>query len=89
MSSKKSNWLLIALISLFIGSSAALGEKFINKLVDSLLPDSEKLNSFSRPGTLSILSTNGRVIQKLGPATREKIDRKRIPLVIKQAFIAS
>ena len=42
-------------------------------MVDATLPDARGIASFNRPGTITLLSTKGNVIQKLGPATREKV----------------
>ena len=44
---------------------------------------------FHRPGTITLLASDGKVIQKLGPATREKVKAGKMPLVVKQAFIAA
>ena len=39
--------------------------------IDGLLPDARGISAFSRPGTVTILSADGEVLQKLGPASRE------------------
>ena len=80
---------LIIISSISIGSILAISEKLLTKRIDSFLPESSEVLTFSRPGTITILSSNGTVIQKLGPATREKVNYKEMPLLIKQAFIAS
>ena len=83
------NWLLIIISSLSIGSISAISERFISIRIDSILPESSRVLRFSRPGTISILSTNGQIIQKLGPATREKITEGEMPSLIKKTFIAA
>ena len=47
------------------------------------------INLFNRPGTITLLSSNGKVIQKLGPATREKIKPGQMPQLVMQSFIAA
>ncbi len=89
MRNARRKWILVASTSLAVGSCIAITEIFIGKTIDSLLPSSVKVQSFSRPGSITLLSTNGRVIQKLGPATREKVEPGKIPKLIKRAFIAA
>lgn len=61
----------------------------LTELVDATLPDSRGIASFNRPGTTTLLSTNGKVIQKLGPATREKVKPGAMPPTVAEAFIAA
>ena len=61
----------------------------LTELVDATLPDARGIVSFNRPGTITLLSTNGRVIQKLGPATREKVKLGAMPPTVAEAFIAA
>ena len=89
MSPKSQPWLLLAAASLFIGSTTALVEIVLGKTIDSFLPNSSKITSFRRPGSITILSTNEKVIQKIGPATREKVDPGMMPIKVKNAFIAA
>ena len=74
---------------LAFGSTVAISEFLISKKIDSLLPESKKIHEFRRPGTITLLSSNGEIIQKLGPATRDKVPKGNMPLLIKQAFIAA
>ena len=60
-----------------------------SQLVDATLPDARGIASFNRPGTITLLSSEGRVIQKLGPATREKMKPDEVPMLVQQAFIAA
>ena len=60
-----------------------------SQLVDATLPDARGIASFNRPGTITLLSSEGQVIQKLGPATREKMKPGEVPLLVQQAFIAA
>ena len=61
----------------------------LTELVDATLPDARGIASFNRPGTITLLSTNGKVIQKLGPATREKVKPGAMPQTVAEAFIAA
>nr|WP_255599743.1 PBP1A family penicillin-binding protein [Synechococcus sp. MU1643] len=61
----------------------------LTELVDATLPDARVIASFNRPGTITLLSTNGKVIQKLGPATREKVKPGAMPPTVAEAFIAA
>ena len=81
-------FLFITFSSLTIGSLAAISEKFTINLIDSLLPKPTKVNTYSRPGTITLLSTNKKIIQKVGPVSREKVKSGEMPTLIKNAFIA-
>ena len=61
----------------------------LTDMVDATLPDARGIASFNRPGTITLLSTNGKVIQKLGPATREKVKPGAMPPTVAEAFIAA
>ena len=82
-------WGLIAAISAGAGFTAAIGTKAFNQLVDATLPDARGIATFNRPGTITLLSSQGQVIQKLGPATRDKLKPGEMPLLVQQAFIAA
>jgi penicillin-binding protein 1A len=83
------HWALIASTAAAVGVGAALGMRALTELVDSTLPDARGISSFNRPGTITLLSTNGKVIQKLGPATREKVKPGAMPPTVAEAFIAA
>ncbi|OUW52265.1 MAG: carboxypeptidase [Cyanobacteria bacterium TMED188] len=89
MTRSRLNWALIAGTAAAVGVGAALGTRALTELVDATLPDARGIASFNRPGTITLLSTNGKVIQKLGPATREKLKPGEMPLLVQQAFIAA
>ena len=76
-------------MSLLVGAGLALGQTALVSGVDALLPDARRIGSFNRPGTLTILSADGEVIQKIGPATREKLTPESLPTLVEQAFIAA
>ncbi len=89
MTRKRRHWILIAGVAVAIGSGAALGQAAITRAIDATLPDARGINLFNRPGTINLLSSTGEVIQKLGPATREKIKPGQMPQLVRQAFIAA
>lgn len=81
--------LVPACTAIAIGVGVSLGQAALTAALDSTLPDASRINSFSRPGTLTVLDANGKVIVKQGPATREKLPPGRMPLLIRKAFVAA
>ena len=77
------------LIGAGAGVAVALGQNLVVQGVDALLPNVQRVSSFNRPGTVTVLSADGQVIQKLGPATREKLISGQMPLLVQRAFIAA
>jgi penicillin-binding protein 1A len=77
------------LLAAAIGSGVALGQAALVAGIDALLPDARVISAFNRPGTLTILSADGQVVQKIGPATREKLSSNAVPPLVEQAFIAA
>jgi penicillin-binding protein 1A len=53
------------------------------------LPDVSRLPSYERGGTITIQADDGQVLQKIGPATRDKMTYEEIPEDLLQAFIAA
>ena len=82
-------WQQTAALSALVGAGVALGQAALVTGIDGLLPDARRVGSFNRPGTLTILSADGQVIQKIGPATREKLTPDSLPTLVEQAFIAA
>jgi penicillin-binding protein 1A len=77
------------LLAAAIGSGVALAQAALVAGIDALLPDARGISAFNRPGTLTILSADGQVVQKIGPATREKLSSNAVPQLVEQAFIAA
>ena len=77
------------LVAAAIGSGVAFGQAALVAGFDQLLPDARGISAFNRPGTLTILSADGQVVQKIGPATREKLTTGSTPSLVEQAFIAA
>ena len=86
---RRQSLLRTGLLAVAIGSGVALGQAAIVAGVDSLLPDVRGISSYNRPGTLTILSADGQVVQKIGPASREKLSAGQLPPLVEQAFIAA
>ncbi len=88
---KKNRRNLLVLIgtSLSIGCTFSVLENLASGAMDSILPDVKGLAEIRRPGTITLLSSNGKIIQKQGPVTRERIGDQTIPIILKKAFIAS
>jgi penicillin-binding protein 1A len=53
------------------------------------LPDPAQALTYQRDGTVTMVSADGIILQKLGPASRETITYDDIPEYLVQAFIAS
>ena len=83
------DWKRTAATAALVGAGVALGQAALVSGIDALLPDARRVGSFNRPGTLTILSADGEVIQKIGPATREKLTPESLPTLVEQAFIAA
>jgi penicillin-binding protein 1A len=77
------------LIGAGAGITVALGQNLLVQGLDSTLPNVQRVSSYNRPGTVTVLSADGQVIQKLGPATREKLVSGQMPLLVQRAFIAA
>ncbi len=77
------------LAALGVGSGVALAQMTLLSGLDGVLPEVRGISSFSRPGTLTILSADGKVLLKQGPATREKLPAGKMPKLLQQAFVAA
>ena len=77
------------LLALAVGSGVALGQAALVSGIDSQLPDARRISTFNRPGTLTILSADGAVVQTIGPASREKLSPGQVPSLLEQAFVAA
>ena len=73
------HWALIGGSAVVVGVGVALAQAAVTRAFDATLPDARGISRFNRPGTITLLSSNGAVIQKLGPATREKIEPGQMP----------
>lgn len=89
MSKRNRQLLLLGALAAGAGALVAVGQGHLVRFIDGMLPDVERISSFNRPGTITVLSADGQVLQKLGPATREKVATGQMPLLVKRAFIAA
>lgn len=89
MKRTRRHWVLLSVTAGSIGVGVALGQAALTQALDATLPDARGIARFNRPGTITLLSSDGQVIQKLGPATREKIQPGQMPELVKQAFVAA
>lgn len=89
MKRTRRHWVLLGVTAGSIGVGVALGQAALTQALDATLPDARGIARFNRPGTITLLSSDGQVIQKLGPATREKIQPGQMPELVKQAFVAA
>lgn len=53
------------------------------------LPSPNDVLTFVRDGTLTIKAEDGKILQQVGPATREKLQLEQMPPLLVKAFIAS
>jgi penicillin-binding protein 1A len=78
-----------ALLAAGLGGGLALGQAAVVSGIDALLPDTRRISSYNRPGTLTVLSADGQVVYKQGPATRDKLPTGKMPLLLQKAFVAA
>ncbi len=79
-------WWSLGLFAVIGGASGYGGWQFY-RLYQSL-PAVTDLSAFSRDDTLTIKSSNGKIIQQSGPATREQVPLEQIPEELVKAFVA-
>lgn len=77
---------------LFVGAAGASGLSRgyrIWRATEAELPDVASLTTYERDGTITIQADDGSILQKIGPATREKVAYDDIPDFLVNAFIAA
>ncbi|WP_338430164.1 penicillin-binding protein 1A [Synechococcus elongatus] len=80
---------LRAIVVVAIGAATVAGAEVGRRRLIQQLPNPREVYSFTRPGTITILSADDVVLQKIGPATRDKVPFDQIPLQLRQAFLAA
>ena len=85
----KRRLLLTGLLAAVLGGGVAVVQSTVVRGFDGLMPDASGISRFNRPGTLTILSADGQVVQKLGPVSRDKLSVDSLPPLVEQAFIAA
>jgi len=81
-------WLFTGMGIGFTGSAIALGWG-ISVLEKNTQESVEEVLVYSPPGTLKITSSDGAILQEIGPVSHDKLKASNIPPLVKQAFIAS
>ena len=89
VSQRRNHLIRSGLLAAAIGSGFAFGQGALIAGFDHFLPDARGISAFNRPGTLTILSADGQVVQKIGPATREKLTAGSMPPLVERACIAA
>jgi penicillin-binding protein 1A len=89
VSKRRRQLLVVGVLAAAAGGLVAVGQTLVLRGIDGLLPDVRRISSFNRPGTVTVLSADGQVLQKLGPATRDKVASGKMPLLVQRAFIAA
>lgn len=77
----------ILLVGVLIGGIGAVRVAAVT--LDRNLPNPADIQTFQRPGTLTIRASDGSVLHQLGPATRENLKINQIPKRVIDAFVAS
>ena len=80
-------WLVLLVGSLSAGGATRFYRIWLT--TNAQLPDVSELPTYERGGTITIRADDGGVLQKIGPATRDKLAYEDIPQDLIQAFIAS
>jgi penicillin-binding protein 1A len=80
-------WLVLLIGSLSAGGVTRFYRIWL--VTNAQLPDTSELLSYERGGTITIRADDGGILQKIGPATRDKLTYEDIPQDLIQAFIAS
>ncbi|TVQ14760.1 MAG: PBP1A family penicillin-binding protein, partial [Leptolyngbya sp. DLM2.Bin27] len=85
-------WRPLFWLVLLAGAGLAGGGTRVYRVLEATratLPDTTSALTYQRDGTVTMLSADGVILQKLGPATRETIAYSAMPEHLVQAFIAS
>lgn len=83
-------WWAWGIVGLGLGvSGASLAGWSTIQVLKRDLPNTSDVLTYVRTGSLTIKSTDGTVLQQIGPATREKVALQAMPADLPKAFIAS
>jgi penicillin-binding protein 1A len=80
-----------ATLGLLVGIGTS-GYYTVQRSLDAIrrdLPDAGDVLTYARDGTLTIQDADGRILQTIGPATREKVAFSNMPPMLVDAFIAA
>ena len=81
-------WLFTGIGVGFTSSAIALGWG-ISVLEKNTQESVEDVLVYAPPGTLTITSSDGAILQEIGPVSHDKLKANAIPPLVKEAFIAS
>ncbi len=82
-------WIFYYISFILIGSATATTEIFLINSINSRLPKVSEIKNFNQKGSITFLSIDKKVIEKIGPSTRGKLPIGKIPENIEKAFISS
>ena len=85
----KSKWIISSIPFILLGGITATIEILLTNSIDILLPNVHQIKDFNQRGSITFLSTNKKIIQKIGPSTKKKLVSGKIPEKVKKAFIAA
>ncbi len=85
----KSKWIIASISFVLLGSSTALVEILLTSFTDSLLPKVNEIKHFNQRGSITFLSTNQKIIHRIGPLPRKKLKNGQTPTKVEQAFISA
>jgi penicillin-binding protein 1A len=80
-------WVILGVGAGAAGVSIASFEAL--RTIERDLPAAKEVLTFARSGTMTIRSSDGTILQQIGPATRDSLTFEQIPDNLKQAFISS
>ncbi|MFB2833699.1 transglycosylase domain-containing protein [Floridanema evergladense] len=83
----KKFWIITGTAVTLSGGAVAIGVTWWT--LERNLPSPNDVLTFVRDGTLTIKAEDGKILQQIGPATREKLPLEQMPPQLVQAFIAS
>ena len=85
----RSKWIITSISFVFLGFITASIEILFIRSIDTLLPKVNKIEHFNQRGSITFLSTNKKIIHKIGPSSDKKLEGGKIPEKVKQAFISA
>jgi penicillin-binding protein 1A len=80
-------WLALLLSTGLAGGSTRIYRVW--QATNAALPDPTQALTYERNGTITVVSADGAILQKMGPASRETTSYEDIPEQLVEAFIAS
>ncbi|PZO20573.1 MAG: penicillin-binding protein, partial [Leptolyngbya foveolarum] len=80
-------WVLLLIGAGIAGPSARLYRLYAE--LQDTFPDVSRALNYERSGTITLKSSDGKILQKVGPTAQESLTYDEIPEVMVQAFIAA